>query len=279
MKILMRRLFSVIAAYALLALASANVWSQTTCELVRSLTDLAATGEFIDLKTDFSDSDCTTQVTVKVDKVSPDVTKVDFKIDRTCSSTGQAQFLGIAIDVSGSPPITSCNVNYDNPADSTQVGEDTLIADVPAFQQLIVDAAEATAMQFPSGNTTADSLVSILKPCPCNEDTIEHAALWLNVAPSGTFIVNGTETSGRIQINIDDGQGGTLCASVPVMVFVRSVSNFQDPNQFTNFFCRSENVDLPVSYENTDGPQPRFDFLPLQKFALCKAQVKDIYGL
>ena len=167
MKTLMRSLYSVAASYALLALLSADAWSQTTCDLVLSLADLAAPGELVDLKTDVSDSDCTTQVTVQVDNVTPGVTKVDFKIDRSCISTGQAQFTGIALEVAGSPPTTSCNIDYNNPLDPVTISEDTVIDDfVPELQQLIVDAADATAMQFPAGNPTADALVALLDGPP-----------------------------------------------------------------------------------------------------------------
>ena len=53
------------------------------------------------------------------------------------------------------------------------MGEDTNIADVPLLLQLLEDAANATALQFPSGNPTANLLVEKLTsvsekaPCPC----------------------------------------------------------------------------------------------------------------
>ena len=162
MKTLLKSLSNVIAACALLALTSADAWSQTACDLVLSLADLAAPGEFIDHKTDIVVGDCTIQVEAKVDKSLPSVTKVDFKIDRSCSLSGQTQLTGIALDIPGDPPTSTCNIDYDNPADSTEVGEDTLITDVPEFQQLIEDAANATATQYPSGSSVADELVALL---------------------------------------------------------------------------------------------------------------------
>ena len=79
--------------------------------MILSLAELAEPGEVVDHKTDTSDDDCTIQVEAKVDKTSPDVTKVDFKIDRSCSLTGQAQFTGIALDIPGPPSTTSCNID------------------------------------------------------------------------------------------------------------------------------------------------------------------------
>ena len=167
MKTLMRAPSSIVAACALLALSTADAWSQTTCDLVLGLAGLAAPGTLVDHKTDFSENDCTTQVTVQVDKVTPGVTKVDFKIDRSCIATGQVQFTGIALEVAGNPPTTSCNIDYDNPLDPVTISEDTVIDDfVPELQQLIVDAADATAMQFPAGNPTADALVALLDGPP-----------------------------------------------------------------------------------------------------------------
>ena len=47
------------------------------------------------------------------------------------------------------------------------ISEGTVIDDfVPELQQLIVDAADATAMQFPAGNPTADALVALLDGQP-----------------------------------------------------------------------------------------------------------------
>ena len=158
-------------ACALLALAPADASSQTTCDLVLGLAVLADPGEVIDHKTDVSDGDCTTQMTVKVDKGDPVVTKVDFKIDRSCNSIGQAEITVISLEIFGSPPTISCNSDYDNPEDQTEVLETTSIADVPQLQELLLDAADATAMQFPSGNPTADLLVAKLTGavamCPC----------------------------------------------------------------------------------------------------------------
>ena len=150
MKTLLRSLPRAIAAFALLAFASADAWSQTTCDLVFSLADLAAPGEIIDHKTDVSDDDCTIQVNAKVEKVSADETKIELKIDRSCISTGQAQLTGIAIV---SPTTSSCDINYNNPADPSAVGENPVIAEVLQLQQLILDAATATALQFPSDPT------------------------------------------------------------------------------------------------------------------------------
>ena len=141
MKTLTRSLYGIVAACALLTLAPADASSQTACDLVKSLADLEFDGEVIDHKTDFSDSDCTTLVTAKVDKGDPVETKVDFKIDRICDSSGQAQITIIFLEISGDPPISSCDVVYDNPDDPTEVGEDTLIANVPEFQKLLLDAA------------------------------------------------------------------------------------------------------------------------------------------
>ena len=111
------RLYSIVATCVLLALAPADASSQNACDLVLGLAELAATGEVIDHKTDLSDSDCTTQVTAKVDKGDPVVTKVDFKVDRSCDSSGQAQITVISLEISGEQPISSCNVAYDNPDD------------------------------------------------------------------------------------------------------------------------------------------------------------------
>lgn len=51
----MRSLSSIFGATLLLALVSANAWSQTSCELILSLANLAAPGEVVDHKTDTSD--------------------------------------------------------------------------------------------------------------------------------------------------------------------------------------------------------------------------------
>ena len=76
-----------------------------------------------------------------------------------------------------SPPVTSCNVDYDNPADPTEVGDDTLIADVPELQQLLRDAAQATALQFPAGDPTADALVVLLDATQCSSTNIGSAGV------------------------------------------------------------------------------------------------------
>ena len=158
----MKTIFSIVAACALLALAPTNASSQTVCEFVLGLADLANPGEIIDHKTDITNGGCTTQVIVKVDKSDPVVTKVDFKIDQACELSGQAQITGITLEIDGSET-TSCNINYDNPADFMEVGEDTSIGDAPGFQQLLMDAADATAMQFPpGGDPTADALIAKL---------------------------------------------------------------------------------------------------------------------
>ena len=94
MKTSLKSLSNVIAACVLLALASADAWSQTTCDLIISLADLANPGELVEHKTDISGSDCTTQVTAEIDKSTPGETKIEFKIDRTCISSGQAQLTG-----------------------------------------------------------------------------------------------------------------------------------------------------------------------------------------
>ena len=162
MKNLTRTLYSIGAACTLLALAPVDASSQTVRVLGQSLVDLAGPGEVIYHKTDFSDSDCTTQVTAKVDKGDPVVTRVDFKIDRSCDSSGQAQITFICLEISA---IFSCNVDYDNPADLTEaeVGENTNIASVPELEDLLLDAADATDAQFPMlGNPTIDLLVEIL---------------------------------------------------------------------------------------------------------------------
>ena len=168
----MRSLSNVVAACALLALVSADAWSRTTCDLVLSLADLAGPGELIEHKTDTSVRDCTIQLTTKVDKVSPDGTIVDFKIDRSCEFSGQTQLTGSAAIEIGSPPATNCNIVYDNPADMMKVGGDTLIADVPQLQQLILDAAQATAGQFLFSDPTAYLLVGKLTEAAYPESMI-----------------------------------------------------------------------------------------------------------
>ena len=164
-------LAGMVAVFGLAGSAN-DSYSKTACDFVLGLKSLALPGEVIDHKTDWTDMGCTTQVNVKVDRGDSAVTKVDFKIDQACDPD-QAQFTVISLEIAGEPPMTSCNVTYDNPLDPMAVvDEDTDLASVESLAMLIKAAADATADQFPEGeDLIADMLVadldSALVSCPC----------------------------------------------------------------------------------------------------------------
>ena len=266
----MKTIFSIVAACALLG--STNAWSLTTCEFALNLANLADPGEVFDHKTDNTEDTggpkgfCTTQVTAKVDKSDPDVTKVDFKIDQSCES-GQAQITTISLKIDTNQPIFSCNVAYNNPDDTTEVVEDTPIDTVPLLEALFEDAADATATQFPPGpseDPLAQALVAALDAAP-----ITCTCFGLNDLESA--LAAGAPACGAVVTRLDKASEAELRVDAVVAFpsFGLFEANWRDP-----------------SGAGAGAGGPRFTlpggvrcFAPARKFAnLCKHPVMDVMG-
>ena len=229
---------AVVTLCALFMLASTG-YGQTTCEFMFGLAELAASGTQVEHKTNFTgvSGDCTTQVVAKVDKTNPVQTKVDFKIDRSCTSSGQTQITGILV-ISANPVMISCNIDYDNPSDPTVVSDTTEIADVPALVELFQDAADATSQQFPPGtNPIADALVEEINdvivtdpmqfivppggihptdPLPnCTTTLVANQRIRLLMSPNflglcqaGQFIFQSANSGNSLRIRFENGPSG-----------------------------------------------------------------------
>ena len=174
---------------------------------------------------------------MNVDKVDPTVTKVNFKIDQSCLSTGiQTQLTGIVIGPpSLDPPLTSCSVNYDNPPDDSSEVGGTSIADVPGLSELIQAAADATMAQF-MGDPFADALVATLNGCPCfiqgEVDEIVPVGNcyfqcnYETIDPAGDLLTNifGTTAPLHVAQVIETGTGATCFYNDPVVTEPRFFS-------------------------------------------------------
>ena len=81
----------------------------------------------------------------------------------------------------------SCDVVYDNPNDPTEVGEDTVFADVPELEDLILNATGSTLSLVALESRTANG-----------------------IGPTGTLGMDGTDTvfiGGTVDVPIDTVSG------------------------------------------------------------------------
>ncbi len=145
MKTPIKSLSNVIAACALLLFAAPSQ-GQNICATLFDIAGLGMSGVTVEHKTDYTDpmTGCTTQMEVKIDMQDPSLTKLDFKIDRSCPGMGQVQFVGLALDLGGA---TACHLSYDNPVDPVVIDDKTDISNVLGLKELFDDAVEATDAQ------------------------------------------------------------------------------------------------------------------------------------